>query len=68
MRIPQELRLDSKRVQISRTASGDLLIHPLPEQRGTAILQALAGFDAEFIAALRANNHPPLPVQEREGL
>ena len=68
VRIPQELRLASKRVQISRTDSGDLLIHPLPEQRGTAILQALAGFDDEFISALEADRLQAEPVQEREGL
>ncbi len=67
VRIPQELRLASKRVQISRTDSGDLLIHPLPELRGNAILQALTGFDAEFISALEADNHQADPVQESEG-
>ena len=50
----------------SRTAAGDLLIHPLPEQRGAAILQALAGFDSDFIAALEVDKQQPLPVQERE--
>ena len=68
VRIPQELRLASKRVQISRTDSGDLLIHPLPEQRGTAILQALADFDDEFISALEADRLQAEPVQDREGL
>ena len=49
VRIPQEFRLSSKRVEISRTADGDLLIRALPEQRGTSLLQALRGFDRDFI-------------------
>jgi antitoxin VapB len=52
VRIPAEFRLSTDRVLISRTQEGDLLIHPCPEQRGQALLQALSGFDAEFVAAL----------------
>jgi hypothetical protein len=33
VRIPAEFRLATDRVQISRTAEGDLLIHPCPSQR-----------------------------------
>ena len=33
VRIPAKFRLATDRVQISRTAEGDLLIHPCPRQR-----------------------------------
>ena len=29
VRIPQEFRLDSSRVEISRNAEGDLVLHPV---------------------------------------
>jgi len=41
VRIPAELRLDTDRVEITRTANGDLVLHPLREGRGSALLQAL---------------------------
>ena len=66
VRIPAEFRLGTDRVQISRTADGDLIIHPCPTQRGQALLQTLAGFDAEFVAALEEQQVQKLPVQERE--
>ena len=34
VRIPAEFRLDTDRVNISRTESGDLVIHPLRAERG----------------------------------
>jgi antitoxin VapB len=66
VRIPAEFRLSTDRVQISRTADGDLLIHPCPTQRGQALLQTLAGFDADFVAALEEQQARKLPVQDRE--
>jgi len=66
VRIPAEFRLGTDRVQISRTADGDLLIHPCPAQRGQALLQTLAGFDADFVAALEEQQAQKLPVQDRE--
>ncbi|MEB3168684.1 MAG: AbrB/MazE/SpoVT family DNA-binding domain-containing protein [Synechococcaceae cyanobacterium] len=66
VRIPAELRLSTDRVQISRTAEGDLLIHPCPAQRGQALLQTLADFDADFVAALEEQQAQKLPMQERE--
>jgi antitoxin VapB len=54
VRIPAEFRLDTNRVEIRRTADGDLVIHPLRQARGQALLQALEGFDGEFVAALEA--------------
>jgi antitoxin VapB len=68
VRIPQEFRLSSNRVEISRNADGDLVIHPLPEKRGDALLQALAGFDAEFADQLLVERSEQPPTQEREGL
>jgi antitoxin VapB len=68
VRIPAEFRLSTDRVQISRTAEGDLLIHPCPSQRGQALLQALSGLDADFVEALEQQQAEKLPVQEREAL
>ena len=68
VRIPAEFRLATDRVQISRTAEGDLLIHPCPPQRGKALLDLLAGFDADFVAALEQQQQEQLLVQERESL
>jgi len=66
VRIPAEFRLSTDRVQISRTADGDLLIHPCPTQRGQALLKTLAGFDPDFVASLEAHQAQKLPMQERE--
>lgn len=68
VRIPREFRLDSQTVEISRTESGDLLIHPIPEDRGTALLQALEGFDADFLAALEEDRAAQPPMQDRQAL
>ncbi|MDT8410660.1 MAG: AbrB/MazE/SpoVT family DNA-binding domain-containing protein [Wenzhouxiangellaceae bacterium] len=68
VRIPAELRLDTDLVQISRNEQGDLIIHPLREARGKALLQALEGFDEDFIAALEADRETPIPMQDREDL
>ncbi len=66
VRIPQEFRLEASRVEISRTSDGDLLIHPLPTARGSAILEALAGFDDDFIAALELGQAETSVMQDRE--
>lgn len=66
VRIPAELRLDTDLVQISRNEQGDLIIHPLREARGKALLQALEGFDDDFITALEADRGPLTPMQDRE--
>lgn len=68
VRIPAEYRLNTDRVQISRTADGDLLIHPCPTQRGQALLQTLAGFDADFATCLEQQQTQKLPAQQREWL
>lgn len=68
VRIPQAFRLDVQRVEITRTEQGDLVIHPIPEQRGAALLEALSSFDETFIAALEADRREPVPMQERDTL
>ena len=68
VRIPVELRLDTDRVEISRTADGDLLLHPIPTRRGAALLDALRGFDDDFVAALEADRAEQPPMQDRESL
>jgi len=71
VRIPAEFRLDTDRVSISRKEDGDLVIHPLPARRGTALmrtLQALSEVDDAFVAALEDEQRSSLPMQEREVL
>lgn len=68
VRIPQEFRLEVSRVEISRNEAGDLVIHPLPVDRGQALLETLIGFDDEFIGILEEDRKSQAPVQEREAL
>jgi len=71
VRIPAEFRLDTDRVLISRNGEGDLVLHPVPVQRGAALmeaLQALAEADDAFIKALQADRGAALLMQEREAL
>lgn len=68
VRIPAEFRLDTDRVQIYRNEQGDLVLHPIAPRRGEALLDALQGFDEDFIAALEAERDEPLPLQDRESL
>jgi antitoxin VapB len=72
VRIPQEFRLSVGRVQVSRNEAGDLVIRPLPTDRGAALLAALNGFDdslsAGFADQLSQDRQAQPPVQEREPL
>lgn len=68
VRIPAEFRLDTDRVEITRTAEGDLLLHPIRQGRGAALLTALEGFDDDFIAALEEDRTEQPPMQDREPL
>ncbi len=68
VRIPQEFRLGSSRVEISRNAEGDLVLHPMPTDRGAALLDALGAFDDEFVALLEAGQTEQPPMQDRESL
>lgn len=58
VRIPAQLRLDTERLEISRTADGDLLLHPIPTSRGQALLDLLAGFDDDFVASVEQGRWP----------
>jgi antitoxin VapB len=72
VRIPQEFRLNVNRVQISRNEVGDLVIRPLPLNRGAALLDALQGFDTswadDFLNRVNEDRQAQAPVQEREPL
>ena len=71
VRIPAEFRLDTDQVQISRTASGDLVLHPLRPERGHALietLEALGQVDPSFVEAISNDRADRLPIQERDPL
>jgi antitoxin VapB len=68
VRIPAELRIDAERVQISRNEQGDLVLHPLPAKRGAALLEALQGFDEDFVSKVEEDRRDALPLQDREAL
>lgn len=68
VRIPQEFRLNTSQVEITRNKDGDLVIHALPENRGTALLDALSAFDDDFIEILEENYRTQPTMQEREDL
>jgi antitoxin VapB len=68
VRIPQEFRLDTSRVEIYRNTDGDLVLHPIPADRGAALLQALEAFDDDFADRLLADQEGLLPMQDREPL
>jgi antitoxin VapB len=72
VRIPQEFRLNVNRVQVSRNEAGDLVIRPLPLNRGVALLAALQDFDDELLddvlGKVSEDYQTQPPVQEREPL
>lgn len=68
VRIPQEFRIDATQVEISRNANGDLVIHPLPVDRGAAVLAALNAFDEDFADQLEQNYRQQPAMQDRESL
>lgn len=68
VRIPQEFRLEVSQVEISRCPNGDLLIHPVPADRGAALLAVLQGFDDDFAEHLLESAREQVPMQERESL
>lgn len=71
VRIPAEFRLNTDRVQISCNEHGDLVIHPIPAERGQALLQALQALgevDEQFIATLEAMQKRSQLMQDREAL
>lgn len=72
VRIPQEFRLDASRVHISRNAAGDLVIRPVPADRGTALLLALRAFDdaltEDLVLRLEEDRLGQTTAQERGAL
>jgi antitoxin VapB len=68
VRIPQEFRIEATQVQISRNEDGDLVIHPLPVDRGTALIEALNAFDDDFVNQLEQNYSRQPAMQDRESL
>jgi len=44
------------------------VIHPIPARRGALLLDALQGFDEDFIQALEAERDAPAPMQDRDAL
>jgi len=53
VRIPREFRLDANRVEITRNDEDDLVLHPMPADRGSASLEVLSGLDGESTSLLR---------------
>lgn len=72
VRIPQEFRLDAAQVEIRRNELGELILRPLPADRGRALLEALRAFDddltADFIERVSVDRREQAPVQERDAL
>jgi len=68
VRIPQEFRIEATQVQISRNENGDLIIHPLPVDRGAALVAALNAFDVDFVNQLEQNYAQQPAMQDREAL
>lgn len=62
------LKLDTSQVEIARNKDDDLVIHAIPENRGTALLNALAAFDNDFVEVLEENYRTQSTMQEREDL
>lgn len=68
VRIPQQFRLDVTQVEISQNANGDLVIHPVPINRGMALLDVLNGFDDDFVSQLERDYQQQSVMQDRESL
>ncbi|MCY4154313.1 MAG: AbrB/MazE/SpoVT family DNA-binding domain-containing protein [Gammaproteobacteria bacterium] len=60
--------MDTSQVEIARNKDDDLVIHAIPENRGTALLNALAAFDNDFVEVLEENYRTQSTMQEREDL
>ena len=68
VRIPQEYRFDTDKVEIFRNSDGDLVLHAVPADRGAARLKTLNAFDDDFVTALEAQQREQFPMQDREAL
>jgi antitoxin VapB len=52
---------DIKPMEIDRNTDADLVLHPIPTDRGAELLQALEAFDDDFADLLLADQEAPLP-------
>lgn len=68
VRIPHEFRLNTTQVEISRSANGDLIIHPIPVNLGATLLAVLNDFDDDFIKQLEQNEKSQTKMQDRDAL
>ena len=68
VRIPKELRLNAGRVEIIRNDKGELIIIPINEAKGSALLKALSNFDEEFVNCLEQVQQEQEIPQDREDL
>ena len=68
VRIPREFRLQCSKVEISKAENGDLVIHSVPEDRGAAILEALASFTDDYVTILEEEQANQPTLQDREAL
>ncbi len=53
----------TKPIETYRHTDGDLVLHPIPADRGAALLQALEVFDDDFADLLLADQKATLPSQ-----
>jgi len=70
VRIPQEFRLNTSRIEITQDGDGNLVLHPIPSPSdpGQALLAALEAFDAADVACFSAERVDQPPLQDREPL
>ncbi len=52
-------------MEISSNSNGNLVLHAIPADSGTALLEALNRFDDDFAAVLKDAQSDPMPMQER---
>lgn len=52
-----------KPIEIYRNTDGDPVLHPIPADRGAALMQALEAFDDDFADLLVADQKATLPLQ-----
>jgi antitoxin VapB len=52
-----------KPIETYRHTDGDTVLHPIPADRGAALMQALEAFDDDFADLLVADQKATLPLQ-----
>ena len=62
VQIPDAFRLETDRVQIYRNEKGELVLHPIALSRREALLDALRGFDEDFIFSTRLSERSFVPL------